>query len=83
MDQAKKKVIEDGYVFAKGNLESSLENSPIKKRVKLSSEEKTREIGSLKETLKVLSDRLMFKKRQLEKEKFLQNLKQYDQKEIC
>lgn len=51
MDKAKKKIIEDGYVFAKGISRSKFEEleSPVKKRAKLSSEERTREIESLQE----------------------------------
>ena len=81
MEKAKKKVIEDGYVFAKGKSRSKVEGleSPVKKRVKLSSEERAREIESLHETIKLLKSRLGFKNQQLQKEKCMSNYKQCDQ----
>ena len=81
MDKAKKRVIEDGYVFAKGKSRSKFEEleSPVKKRAKISSEERTGEIESLQENLKILNTRLMFKNQQLQKEKSMSNYKQCNQ----
>ena len=73
-------MIEDGYVFAKGKSRgiSHMESTPPKKRAKLSSEERNREIESLQENLKVLKNRLTFKNQQLQKEKSMSNYKQCD-----
>ena len=62
-----KKGIQDGYAFVKGESRSKAERSksPGKKRAKLSSEERAREIDLLHETLKVLKNRIMFKNQQL------------------
>ena len=81
MEKAKKKVIEDGYAFAKGKSWRKVEGleTPVKKRAKLSSEERAREIESLNETLKLLKNRLMYKNQQLQKEKCMNNYKQCDQ----
>ena len=80
MEKAKKKVIDDGYNFAKGKSRSKLEESgsPSKKTPKLSSEERTREIESLQETIKILNNCLMFKNQQLQKEMCMNNYMQCD-----
>jgi hypothetical protein len=48
MEKAKQKVVDDGYVFAKGKSRGKAEaeevETPVKKRAKLSSEERAREI---------------------------------------
>lgn len=80
MQKAQRKVIDEGYEFAKGKSRSKLvdvSESP-KKRVKLSSEESNREISNLHKTIKTLDDRITFKKRQLEKERCMSNFKQCD-----
>ena len=81
MEKAKKKVIQDGYAFVKGESRSKAERSksPAKKRAKLSSEERAREIDSLHKTLKVLKNRIMFKNQQLQKEKSMNNYKKCDE----
>ena len=81
MEKAKEKVIQDGYAFVKGQSRSKMERSksPAKKRAKLSSEERAREIDSLHETIKLLENRIMFKNQQLQKEKAMNNYKKCDE----